>query len=63
MVGAISDSVHSLMLALLVTCPPLLVLSAIFAALGLPTVRRDTARMEAEWAEHAPDLPSAAPAL
>ncbi len=62
-VGAISDTVHSLMLALLVTCPPLLVLSAIFAALGLPTVRRDTARMEAEWAEHAPDLPSAAPAL
>jgi MFS transporter, Spinster family, sphingosine-1-phosphate transporter len=62
-VGAISDTLHSLMLALLVTCPPLLVLSAIFAAIGLPTVRRDTARMEAEWAEHAPDVPSTAPAL
>lgn len=49
-VGAISDGVHSLMVALLITCPPLLLLSAVFAATALPSVRRDTARMEAEWA-------------
>lgn len=58
-VGAISDGLNSLMVALLVTCPPLLVLSAVLAATALPSVRRDTARMEAEWAERGvlqPDL-------
>ena len=52
-VGALSDAVHSLMVALLVTGPPLLVVSAIFAATALPSVRRDAARMEAEWAHRA----------
>ena len=60
-VGAISDGLHSLMAALLVTCPPLLVLSAIFAATALPYVRRDTARMEDEWAQRDALEPDLAP--
>lgn len=58
-VGWISDQLNNLLLAVLITCPPLLVLSAIFAATALRSVRRDTARMEAEWAERGVGSPIA----
>jgi MFS family permease len=49
-VGWISDHIHSLQLALLVTSPTLLVVAAIVAATGLRAVKHDTETMEAEWA-------------
>ncbi len=49
-VGWISDHVHSLQVALLITSPTLLVVAAIIAATGLRTVKRDTEIMEADWA-------------
>jgi len=49
-VGWISDHVHSLQLALLITSPTLLVVAAIIAATGLRTVKPDTEIMEADWA-------------
>jgi MFS family permease len=49
-VGWISDHLHSLQLALLITSPTLLVVAAIIAATGLRTVKPDTETMEAEWA-------------
>jgi MFS family permease len=49
-VGWISDHVHSLQLALLITSPTLLVVAAIIAATGLRTVKPDTDIMEADWA-------------
>ena len=49
-VGWISDHVHSLQLALLITSPTLLVVAAIIASTGLRSVKRDTETMEAEWA-------------
>ncbi|HYR53561.1 MAG TPA: MFS transporter [Methylomirabilota bacterium] len=49
-VGWISDHIHSLQLALLITSPTLLVVAAIIAATGLRTVKADTDTMEAEWA-------------
>jgi MFS family permease len=49
-VGWISDHIHSLQLALLVTSPTLLVVAAIIAATGLRAVKHDTETMEAEWA-------------
>jgi MFS family permease len=58
-VGWISDHVHSLQLALLITSPTLLVVAAIIAATGLRTVKADTDTMEAEWARR-PDEPAAA---
>jgi nitrate/nitrite transporter NarK len=49
-VGWISDHIHSLQLALLITSPTLLVVAAIIAATGLRTVKADADTMEAEWA-------------
>jgi hypothetical protein len=49
-IGWISDHIHSLQLALLITSPTLLVAAAILAATGLRAVKQDTERMEAEWA-------------
>ena len=49
-VGWISDHVHSLQLALLITSPTLLVVAAIIASTGLRTVKPDTEIMESEWA-------------
>src|SRR6202022_2751964 len=49
-VGWISDHIHSLQLALLITSPTLLVLAAIIAWTGLRTVKPDIERMEADWA-------------
>jgi hypothetical protein len=52
-VGWISDHVHSLQVALLITSPTLLVVAAIIAATGLRTVKPDTEIMEADWAARA----------
>lgn len=55
-VGALSDALgDNLVLALVITCPPLLVLSAIFAATGLASVKRDTQHQEEEWASRTPE--------
>jgi MFS transporter, Spinster family, sphingosine-1-phosphate transporter len=58
-VGWISDHVHSLQLALLITSPTLLVVAAIIAATGLRTVKQDTNAMETEWANR-PEEPATA---
>ena len=58
-VGWISDQLHNLQLALLITSPTLLVVAAIIAATGLRTVKPDTDAMEAEWAGRTAD-PAAA---
>ncbi len=58
-VGWISDHIHSLQLALLITSPTLLVVAAIIAATGLRTVKADTDTMEAEWARR-PEEPATA---
>jgi MFS family permease len=58
-VGWISDHVHNLQLALLITSPTLLVVAAIIAATGLRTVKADTEKMEAEWASR-PEEPATA---
>jgi len=50
-VGFLSDRFGgNLQLALLITSPTLLVLAAVAAAMGLRSVRRDTEKMEEEWA-------------
>src|SRR5229473_2026549 len=59
-VGWISDHIHSLQVALLITSPTLLIVAAIVAATGLRTVKPDTNAMETEWAKR-PEGP--APAL
>jgi MFS transporter, Spinster family, sphingosine-1-phosphate transporter len=53
-IGRISDALHSLQLALLILLPPLLVVAALFAALGLRHEDRDGKAMEARWASAAP---------
>jgi MFS transporter, Spinster family, sphingosine-1-phosphate transporter len=58
-VGWISDHIHSLQIALLITSPTLLVVAAIIAATGLRTVKTDTNAMEAEWANR-PEEPATA---
>lgn len=55
-IGRLSDTVHSLRLALLLLLPPLLVLAALFASLGLAHEDRDGQAMEARWAA-ATDVP------
>src|SRR6266478_6074348 len=62
-VGWISDRIHSLQLALLITSPTLLVVAAIIAATGLRAVKHDTETMEAEWAARAEPAASAASAV
>jgi MFS family permease len=49
-VGWISDHIHNLQLALLITSPTLLVVAAIIAWTGLRTVKPDIEHMEAGWA-------------
>ncbi|TME04279.1 MAG: MFS transporter [Chloroflexi bacterium] len=62
-VGKISDLLGgNLQGALLITSPTLLVLAAIAAATGLPTVKRDTQAMESEWAARSAE-PQPEPAL
>lgn len=50
-IGKLSDALHSLQLALLILLPPLLVLAAVFAAMGLRHEEQDGRAMEARWAE------------
>ena len=50
-IGYLSDRLGgNLSLALLITSPTLLVLAAVAAAMGLRTVKKDTDKMEQEWA-------------
>ena len=49
-IGKVSDTLQSLQLALLILLPPLLVLAALLAALGLRHEDRDGRAMEARWA-------------
>jgi hypothetical protein len=59
-VGWISDHIHSLQVALLITSPTLLIVAAIVAATGLRSVKPDTQAMEQEWAVRpAESVPSA----
>src|SRR5467141_2855978 len=60
-VGWISDHVHNLQLALLITSPTLLVVAAIIAATGLRAVKHDTEKMEADWAARPAELAEPAP--
>jgi hypothetical protein len=50
-VGWLSDRLHSLQLALLITSAPLLLLAAAVAATALRSVDRDSEIMERTWAE------------
>ena len=50
-IGKLSDALHSLQLALLILLPPLLILAAVFAALGLAHEDADGHAMEARWAD------------
>jgi MFS family permease len=52
-IGRLSDALHDLRLALLVLLPPLLLLAALFASLGLRHEDRDGQAMEARWAAEA----------
>ncbi|HEY1419277.1 MAG TPA: MFS transporter, partial [Candidatus Dormibacteraeota bacterium] len=49
-VGFLSDSMHNLGAALLVSAPPVLLLAAATAATGLRHIAADTRAMEEEWA-------------
>jgi hypothetical protein len=49
-IGRVSDMVHSLRLALLILLPPLLLLAAVFASLGLRHEETDGKAMESQWA-------------
>jgi hypothetical protein len=49
-IGRLSDALHNLQLALLILLPPLLVLAAIFASLGLRHEETDGRAMESRWA-------------
>ena len=64
-IGFISDHIGSLQTALLLTSPPLLVLAAVLAAMGLRTARHDVEAMEEQWASRAGQAepsPAGAPA-
>ncbi|HEY9288554.1 MAG TPA: MFS transporter [Candidatus Dormibacteraeota bacterium] len=52
-IGRLSDALHDLRLALLILLPPLLLLAALFASLGLRHEERDAREMEARWAAKA----------
>ena len=61
-IGYLSDRLGgNLSLALLITSPTLLVLAAVAAAMGLRTVKRDTEKMEQEWAAKGATAPEPAP--
>jgi MFS family permease len=53
-VGYLSDRLHSLGLAILVTCPTVLLLAAAIALVAVRTAGRDTETMESTWAEMEP---------
>jgi len=50
-VGFISDQLHSLQLALLITSTPLMLVAALLAALALRSVEDDVTRAEESWAQ------------
>ena len=50
--GALSDAVHSLPLAVGLTCPLVLLGAAAVATVGFGTAQRDTESMEETWARH-----------
>ena len=56
-IGKLSDALHNLQLALLILLPPLLVLAAVFAALGLRYEEADGRAMESQWAVGATQIP------
>jgi predicted MFS family arabinose efflux permease len=56
-IGKLSDALQSLQLALLILLPPLLILAAIFAALGLRHEEPDGRAMETRWADGATQIP------
>jgi MFS family permease len=49
-IGALSDGLHSLRLALLILLPPALLLASLAAATGLRSARRDAEAMQSRWA-------------
>ena len=56
-IGKLSDALHNLQLALLILLPPLLILAAVFAALGLRHEEKDGRAMETRWAAAATQIP------
>jgi len=56
-IGRLSDALHNLQLALLILLPPLLVLAAVFATLGLRHEENDGRAMEELWAAGATQIP------
>ncbi|TMD13968.1 MAG: MFS transporter [Chloroflexi bacterium] len=50
LIGAVSDGLHSIRLALLILLPPALLLAALAAATGLGAARGDAEGMQARWA-------------
>jgi MFS family permease len=51
-IGALSDALHSLPLAIGLTCPLVLLGAAALAATGFGTAQKDTDSMEESWARH-----------
>jgi MFS family permease len=51
-IGALSDALHSLPLAIELTCPPVLLGAAVLGAVGFRTAQHDTEAMEEAWARH-----------
>lgn len=56
-IGKLSDALHNLQLALLILLPPLLILAAVFAALGVRHEETDSRAMETRWAGAATQIP------
>ena len=50
LIGAVSDGLHSLRVALLILLPPALLLAAVAASFGLRSADRDAKAMQARWA-------------
>ena len=61
-IGFLSDHIHSLQTALLITSPTLLILAAVAAATGLRTAKHDVDVMEDEWARRPAQTPAVAAA-
>jgi hypothetical protein len=58
-IGALSDTLHSLPLAIGLTCPLVLLGAAALAVAGFGTAQKDTDSMEETWARH-PSEPATA---
>jgi MFS transporter, Spinster family, sphingosine-1-phosphate transporter len=58
-IGLLSDLLHSLPLALLLTSTPLLLVAAVCSVVVLPSVAADTEAMEAAWAREGTSAPPA----